>query len=214
MHPRNVRRVKNTYFSADSGSQNRGLLPWKAGALSVTGSALDIPAEPATGCQCLFGALCAPRTAMRILGNGYKIHVPSRIAVQMSYGRVGWPSARRTGRVAQCGPLACLRGRLDPNRPSEHRRRELVAGVLDAHQPGDQAIRTRSIRRASAGRSAADRASSVPSARARRPHLKDAACGGPTYLCVRRSTGASVPPSGARDSLRCPVPTRSRSDGQ
>src|SRR2546422_11038384 len=32
----------------------------------VTGSALDIPAEPATGCQCLFGALRAPRTAMRI----------------------------------------------------------------------------------------------------------------------------------------------------
>src|SRR4029453_5376975 len=30
------------------------------------GSALDIPAEPMAGCQYLFGALRAPRTAMRI----------------------------------------------------------------------------------------------------------------------------------------------------
>src|SRR5438128_859327 len=52
----------------------------------VTGSALDIfhpnapktrvgdsgPAEPATGCQCLLGALRAPRTAMRIGATGTK----------------------------------------------------------------------------------------------------------------------------------------------
>ena len=49
----------------------------------VTGSALDSPAEPATGCQCLFGALRAPRTAMRTGRNGYKNHVLSRIAVQI-----------------------------------------------------------------------------------------------------------------------------------
>jgi hypothetical protein len=36
---------------------------------------------PLAGYQCFFGALCAPRTAMRG-DNEYKIHVTSRIAVQ------------------------------------------------------------------------------------------------------------------------------------
>jgi eukaryotic-like serine/threonine-protein kinase len=54
----------------------------------VKGSALDIPAEPSTGCQYLFGALRAPRTAMRFRLDEYEILVRSRIAVQAR--RLDW----------------------------------------------------------------------------------------------------------------------------
>src|SRR5262245_8337039 len=77
----------------------------------VTGSALDIPAEPATGQQCLLGALRAPRTAMRIGRSGNKILVRSRIAVRVATVRhmaSHCPPARfRRVASAELWPVAC-----------------------------------------------------------------------------------------------------------
>jgi hypothetical protein len=70
MHPRNVRRVENTHFSADSGSQNRGLLPWKAGALRARGVAVRAK-DRARGAMRTVGVLArAPRSLTDPLSTG------------------------------------------------------------------------------------------------------------------------------------------------